>query len=315
MKKLFDWCKLVFNGFQSSNCSLHAAGLTYFSLLAVVPIICCILVCAKMCGVDHYARTQINSHIDAMIANIEHGQDDVATNWLPMFNDDSEQVKKQAVALEFGKQARRISNAIFSRIESFDIKTFGWIGFVMLLWTVISSLGMVEASFNGIWKVDKPRPIWMRAYMYIFILVILPILMAMVMSMPMLNLVKDVILATFGATKLTSWLGDGLIWLIDSFIFRVLFTLLWSALSCAFLFWIMPHCKVRFRYAWYGGLITSILFIAWGKICAIAQVGIAKSSALYGSFAFLPIVLAWMYMSWEIVLLGANIVKVFDSKR
>ena len=43
------------------------------------------------------------------------------------------------------------------------------------------------------------------------------------------------------------------------------------------------------------------------KICAVAQVGIAKSSALYGSFAFLPIVLAWLYMSWQIVLLGACI--------
>ena len=44
---------------------------------------------------------------------------------------------------------------------------------------------------------------------------------------------------------------------------------------------------------------------------AVAQVGIAKSSALYGSFAFMPIVLAWLYMSWQIVLLGANMVREF----
>jgi uncharacterized BrkB/YihY/UPF0761 family membrane protein len=50
------------------------------------------------------------------------------------------------------------------------------------------------------------------------------------------------------------------------------------------------------------------------KVCAVAQVGIAKSSALYGSFAFMPIVLAWLYMSWQIVLLGANMVEVLGRK-
>ena len=36
-----------------------------------------------------------------------------------------------------------------------------------------------------------------------------------------------------------------------------------------------------------------------------AQVGVANSSALYGSFAFLPIVLAWLYISWQIILMGS----------
>ena len=62
-----------------------------------------------------------------------------------------------------------------------------------------------------------------------------------------------------------------------------------------------------------GGLITAVLFAAWVKVCAIAQVGIAKSSMLYGSFAFVPIILAWSYMSWQIILLGANMVRAFDA--
>ena len=72
-------------------------------------------------------------------------------------------------------------------------------------------------------------------------------------------------------------------------------------------FAVLPNRKVPFRDAVIGGFVTAFLFGAWVKICAVAQVGIAKSSALYGSFAFLPIVLAWMYMSWQIVLLGACI--------
>ena len=58
--------------------------------------------------------------------------------------------------------------------------------------------------------------------------------------------------------------------------------------------------------------MTAVLFGLWMKVCAVAQVGIAKSNALYGSFAFIPIILAWIYMSWQIVLLGANIVYAFQ---
>ena len=76
----------------------------------------------------------------------------------------------------------------------------------------------------------------------------------------------------------------------------------------------MPNCRVQFRAAVYGGMITAFFFGAWVKICAVAQIGIAKSSTLYGSLAFLPIVLAWMYMSWQIILLGACAVREFEKR-
>ena len=64
--------------------------------------------------------------------------------------------------------------------------------------------------------------------------------------------------------------------------------------------------------AFKAGFVTSVLFCGWLKLCAVAQVGIANSSALYGSFAFLPIVLAWVYVSWQIVLLGSVMTYAFE---
>jgi len=312
MKRTVEWGKRVVKGFLDNNCTIHAAGLTYFAMLALIPVLCCILVAAKACRVDHYAREQINAQIDAMIENIEKGQDDVFVVW--MTKEDEERERKRIAAEEFAQTARKISNALFERVEQFDVGTLGWIGFGLLLWTVISSLGTVETSFNQIWGVVKPRPIWKRAYMYLFIIVILPILATVALSLPILNVVKDIIVATLGATWLTQWVSDGLIWLLDSWIFRGLFTLATASFAFGFFFWVIPNCRVRWRYSWYGGLITSVLFGGWLRACAIAQVGIAKSSALYGSFAFFPIVLAWLYMSWQIVLLGANMVRAFDEK-
>lgn len=314
--RVYGWGRNVVFGFVGNHCSMHAAGLTYFAMLALVPSLCLLLFAAKMCGVDDYARSAINTHIDEMIANIEKGQDDDVVHTLADVNvlSEKELEKKRIAALEFGAQAREISNGIFDRIDKFDVGTLGWIGFLFLLWTVISSLGMVEVSFNQIWSVAKPRPVWKRAYMYMFVSIILPVLVTLAMSMPILNVVKDVIIATLGATWLTKWVGDGLVWLIDSWLIRFAFTFMIASLNFALLFYLMPNCRVRFRAALWGGAITAFLYGGWMKVCAIAQVGIAKSSALYGSFAIFPILLAWMYMSWEIILLGANIVWAFQKE-
>ena len=313
MKKTWTFLKDLVKSFLGNNCSMHAAGLTYFALLAIIPVLCCVLVAAKACKVDQIAREQINTRIDAFIAEIEKGQDDKIAQYLPSKSEE-EREQKRIAAKELAQTARNISSELFKRVEQFDVGTLGWIGFGFLLWTVISSLASVESSFNQIWDVPEARKIWKRAYMYLFIMVVIPVLATVAMSVPVLNIVKNVILATLGATWLTKWAGDGIIWLLDSTAFRMALTLFFSSLLFGFVYWVLPNCKVPWKYAWTGGFVTAFFFGAWIKLCAVAQVGIAKSSALYGSFAFLPIVLAWLYMSWQIVLLGACFTRELQKK-
>ena len=153
MKKLIAWGRKVIHSFLASKCNVHAAGLTYFTLLAVVPVLCCILVVAKTCRVDEIARSQINRHIDATISNIVNSQDDALAKLTPC--DEEARRKKKIAAEEFAMQARSVSNALFDRIEQFDVGTLGWIGFCALLWTVVSTLGSIETSFNSIFAVEK----------------------------------------------------------------------------------------------------------------------------------------------------------------
>ena len=303
--KIVKWFKTVINDFNTSHCSMHAAGLTYFAMLSLVPLLCVLLSVAKFCGADDFARDQINSHIDAMISNVEHAQEDELANVAPISEEERE--RRRIAAEEFAAQAREISNKLFERIAQFDVWTFGWIGFGFLVWTVISAISMVETSFNEVFHVEKARPIWKRAYLNIFTAVILPIFAALALSVPILAVAKQVIVATMGATWLTKWVSDGLVWFLDSAFFRLAITLAIASLAFAYAFAVLPNRKVPFKDAVFGGFVTAFLFGAWVKICAVLQVGIAKSSALYGSFAFLPIVLAWLYMSWQIVLLGACI--------
>lgn len=297
----------VVRRFLDCHGAMHAAGLTYYSLLAVVPVLCCILVAAKACRVDEYAKAQINARIAALIVEVENGKD--ADLPLLAAADDDARERKLIAATEFAREARDVSDKVFARVEAFDVGTFGWIGFGCLLWTVISSLASVETSLNEIFGVAKARPVWTRAYLYLFIMVVLPVLATVAMSLPVLGAAKDVLVATMGRLWLTKWASDGLVGLLDSRLFGLAFSLAMASLAFGFLFWVLPNRAVRFRHAWRGGLAAAVLFGGWLKLCAVAQVGIAKSSALYGSFAFLPIVLAWLYVSWQIVLFCACMVR------
>ena len=230
MKKILDWKivrwgQCVAKGFLDNHCSLHAAGLTYFSMLALIPILCCILVVAKLAHVDTFARDQINAQIDAMITSVEQGQKEISPEEAEKDPEKAKELKKKIAAEEFAKQARQFSDKLFEKIDKFDVRKLGWIGFAMLLWTVISSLGQVEVSFDEIWGIPKARPIWKKAYLYLFVATVMPVLATLALSMPILNVVKDVIVSTMGATWLTKWVSDGLVWFIDFWGFRLLISL------------------------------------------------------------------------------------------
>ncbi len=312
------------SSFSKHRCGLHAAGLTYYSILGFVPVLCLLMVCAKMCGVDHLAREKVNEQIDGFIVQIETGQKEAAeaAAAAPREADAAAQSAvdekvslaryKAEASKDLAKQVRKFSNETFDRIEKVDLSTLGWIGLALLAWTVVSTLGQVETSFNEVWLVKKDRPVWFKFPLYIFIVVVLPILATIALSMPILRVVKASLDATLGATSYTKWVGDALVSLLTSRLFGFIITLTFASFAFALLLKLMPFRKVGFRSALKAGAMTTLLVGGWMKLCTSAGVGIAKSSAMYGSFAALPILLAWIYMSWQIVLLGSCMSYAFE---
>lgn len=310
LKPLIAWTKEVRGAFVRSKCPMHAAGLTYFSMLAIVPILCVLLVAAKTLGVADYAERQLNRHIDAMIENVERGQDDELASFALVSEEERE--KKRLAAKEFAAQARSISAELFDRVEKFDIGTLGWIGFGFLLWTVVSSVGMVEVSLNEIFEVAALRPIWLRAVLYLGLTVALPIIMAVILSLPVISAVNGLLQPSALSSALKP-VFSFIMHLVDSWAVRGLVVFSSTVLAFSFLYWMLPNCRVRWRHALFGGILAAISFGGWLKACAVVQVGISRSSALYGSFAFLPIILAWFYISWQLFLLGACMTSAFDG--
>ena len=288
--------------FLDSRCGLHAAGLTYFSLLSFVPVLCLSLLLAKSCGVGDIARAEINRHLDAYITQIETLHDDSS---VVITMPDAVRKEKRDSAKAIATQAREVTNHLFDRAAHFDTSTLGWIGLAMLAWTVISTFGMVETSMNEIWQIKAMRPLWKRCVLYLLVTLVSPILIALALSMPVLSVVKAVLDAASGYIPYSKCFMDMLVARLFSKLVSYLVTFSFASLGLGFFYKFMPYCKVKALWAILAGAVTSLVFALWLRACIIAQVGVANSSALYGSFAFFPILLAWIYISWQIIMFGS----------
>ena len=293
--------------FLHARCSMHAAGLTYFSILSIVPLLCVLLVGARLMGAERHLKIFVNERMEEWIGELESGPEQALASGVEA--DLELQAERRAAAGEIARQARDMRDAIFERIEGFGIGTLGWVGFAMLVWTVVGSIGMIEDAFNYIFGVTRNRVLWKRFCLYVAVLITLPPLAALAVSMPLLKVVKDLLVSFEGFVPVAKCMSAGLIAVLDSMAFRVAVSGLFSTLAFALIFKMLPNCAVRMRPALCAGALTAVLFGAWLKLCAIAQVGIARSSALYGSFALFPIVCAWFYVSWQIVLLGCCVTR------
>jgi membrane protein len=69
----------------------------------------------------------------------------------------------------------------------------------------------------------------------------------------------------------------------------------------------MPNTKVKFGPALVSGIISGTILQILQWLYIDLQFGITKLSAIYGSFAAVPLFIIWLQSSWIIVLLGAEL--------
>lgn len=174
------------------------------------------------------------------------------------------------------------------------------IGLVILIWSVMQVLTNIENSFNAIWQIKKPRSFFRKLADYLSIMLIAPLLIIVSSS-----------LMVYVSTRVQSAGANSVVvfqvitpFLEYSFKF-IPWVLIWLVFTL--LYMIMPNTKVSFKYALIAGIFagTGFQLVQWAYIHF--QIGVTKYSALYGTFAALPLFLIWLQISWLIVLLGAEI--------
>jgi membrane protein len=173
------------------------------------------------------------------------------------------------------------------------------IGLIILIWSVMSLLDQIESSFNHIWQIEVSRP-WLRKFTdYIALMILAPVFLILSSS---IQVVVSTVLPDFIAKSSILELFKPLV----GFLIKLApYLLTWIALTALFI--IMPNTKVRLVPAIVSAIIAGTILQILQWLYIDLQFGITKLSAIYGSFAAIPLFIIWVQSSWIILLLGAEL--------
>lgn len=198
----------------------------------------------------------------------------------------------------FGSQREALVRA-FDFVDSYLSQSsegvFVGVGIAMLLWTLISILGSVEHAFNDIWGVKNGRSIWRKLTDYLAIFLILPVLMICASGIAVFvstNLQR--VLPFEFMTPLIKWSLD-----FASLVF------IWFFFTGVYM--LIPNTKVKFKNAFVAGIFAGTGYMVLQWLFITGQIYVSKYNAIYGSFAFLPLLLIWLQLVWVICLAGGVI--------
>lgn len=198
----------------------------------------------------------------------------------------------------FPSQSKGITTAlqfVDSYLNSATQGVFVGVGIVVLLWTVISLLSSIEETFNSIWGVINSRTLYQKITDYIAICLMIPVLMicSSGISIFVSGMAQTGINLPF-FTPIVNLVLD----LVPLFLGWLAFTLS---------YYLIPNTKVEFKYAAISGALAAVTFQILQMLFLNGQIYVSKYNAIYGSFAFLPLMLIWLQLSWLVLLTGCMI--------
>jgi membrane protein len=198
-------------------------------------------------------------------------------------------VSQMAWFMEMPVQWQEFVQKILDIVNTTNFSALGWIGLVFFVLTAVLVLANVEQSFNRVWGVDKNRSLLRQITNYTSVLVLVPLLIGVAGGLKAQIAISRKI---FGL--------DANVWAQD----LAAFAIMWLAIG--FLYVFVPNTRVRLRSAFFSSLLTTLVFLGWMRMFTVMQTGVARYNAIYGAFAAVPVFLFWMYVTWVILLLGAE---------
>lgn len=169
----------------------------------------------------------------------------------------------------------------------------GTAGLVVLVLTALSLMLTIDRTLNALWRVRKPRPIAQRVLVYWAAATLGPLLLGVSLT-----------LTSYALTASRGLVGS--LPAPVSFFFNALEFFLMAG-AFAGLFRYVPNTHVRWSHALAGGFFVATGFELAKALLAWYLRSVPTYSALYGTFATVPIFLVWLYLGWVVVLLGAVI--------
>jgi len=254
---------LVLKGFRENECPLHAAALTYNSLMAIVPVLALTFSIVRRLGMGGVTEQKVTE-----------------------------------IAGVMPEQLKEVILRILDHVRNADFTVLGVAGLVLLVWVIVQILSYMEMSFNRVWGVAATRRFGRKLADYLSVIIVAPVLLGAA--------------SAFNASLASRSLADliesrlGQEFFLSAYAFLILpLIAVWAAFI--FVYAILTNTQVSPRSAIVSGIIGGSIWFFWQRLYLVAQIEIGQFNAIYAAFASIPVFLLWLYISWQIVLLGAEI--------
>ncbi|PSJ45186.1 virulence factor BrkB family protein [Zobellella endophytica] len=167
------------------------------------------------------------------------------------------------------------------------------VGVAALAVTAMLLISAIDQNFNHIWRVSQKRR-WSVAFStYWMILTLGPILAGASLAM------------SSYVTSMRIFQGDSFFG-VGALLLSLLPFIL-STLMFVVFYMVVPNTRVRFSHAICGALVAALLFELAKRGFAFYITQFPSYEAIYGALATVPILFVWVYLSWLVALLGAEL--------
>lgn len=170
-----------------------------------------------------------------------------------------------------------------------NLRTLNFLVLLTLVVTSVLLLNSIEYALNQVWQVFEPRRVTDRLAIFCAIIVLIPFF---AISGYYTSTQVDTFFAEHGA--LNAVYEETLPFLIDFLAFLALY-------------YLIPKAPVKVVPACFGALTASLLFGLAKHWFAFYLIRFSSYERVYEAFALVPIFLFWLYISWTIVLFGAEV--------
>lgn len=170
----------------------------------------------------------------------------------------------------------------------------GGIGVMFLMLTSLMLMNTINVALNDIWHVKPKRNLFSALLIYGVVLLLSSILFAAsilltsyVVSLPLIAEGGE---AVRGIKNVLLMIAPIAVTVVALLLFYV----------------VVPNCKVSWRVGMISALLAALLFELAKKGFAWYVLAFPSYTVIYGALAVIPVFLVWIYVSWLVLLLGAE---------
>jgi membrane protein len=296
--------------FVRNRCLIRASALSYTTLLAMIPLLAiAISVTSSLLkkqgehdiykAVDKFVSyvmppaTMAADEADEISALASANSTNASTNAVPTPADTA----KARVAVQ-----SLVAERLHEFIHNTRSGTLGFTGVAVLIFVAISMLNSIEGTFNDIWGIERGRNWLTRVSRFWIAITLGPLLIAVAIG-----------LAGGSHFQATSAFIQKMP-VIGNLLFQFA-TLVFVWFVFALLYQFVPNTKVQFSAALAGGVTAGTLWHLNNVFGFLYVSRVVSNSRMYGGLGLIPVFMAGLYLSWAILLFGAQTAYAFQNRK